>query len=276
MNIWQNGIGATGSLFGATKGLSTTGSVWFVDSAAATHGDGTNELAPLATLVAAISAASSGDIISLASTHAETIASLVSFSSRLYIVGCGQSSGEPMATLTLGVAAGGVALSLASAGASGCVFSNIKFVANGRSSAAIQVTSSAKGVIFDACVFESTGAYLASGGSPGVALDLATGSEGNILQRCVFRSTAPSAATAANAAGLGMTTTTRTRLWECVFDAGSYGWATAYGCYSSSTHTDLLIKDLSLLRGADVLIGSSSTGNYNLSSASTGKGRVSW
>lgn len=109
MPIWSNGLGeALGdSLALRAQPLWTAGTVWWVDSANGTDAaapSGKERLQPLATLSQAITNAVAGDVIVLRDGHSETIADL-SIAKELTIIGAGQSDGKPTVKLTPGASA---------------------------------------------------------------------------------------------------------------------------------------------------------------------------
>jgi hypothetical protein len=267
MNVLTSGIGeATGDYLVTCAPLQTRGAIWYVQSTTGLDGAGLGKSSdrPLATLAQAQINASAGDIIVLMSAHAETITSLT-ISKQLTIVGAGSVGGRPSATIN-GTAARIII------GAAAVELRNIYFPMSlsANTSASVEV-----GAFAD---FQATGCYFEQGandaGAPYALYISSASATGVRLTNCSFVCTATAAATRPASAMQLNAAVVDMRMNGCVFDEGAVGWSFA-AMYGPFTNVRLRIESLSLLRGAVVLLGSTTTGYINVAT-STGNGRVEW
>lgn len=266
MNVWHNGLGATGSLYGTLQPLCCSGDVWFLDNGSANCADGSSpagkhEVAPLETLQQAVDNAVDGDIVVVASTHDETLSAEVEIDKELIILGAGSADGVPSATFRCAVAQGN-SIVLGSDFDGGCI-SNVRFVSAANSSSSVRATGAR--FLLDACYWD-----IAAGAV--VALDMA-GVIGATLDRCTFlNSSEYQTNRAISAVGCS-----NLKLPDLVLDAGTAGWSGGYAAvFGGGGQTGIWMPRLVLLRGSDVIV--SGVGNrfmYSLSDSSSGQGRVS-
>lgn len=265
MKVWPQGLGADGSELGTALELHTTGDVWFVDSETGTDGIsplGRDEKYPLETLAQAVTNAAAGDIIVLASSHDETITEQLSIAKRLTIVGSGSSAGIPSATIRCGT----TSEAAIEADADGIRIINVAFYVGDTATGLSTNPISAAAYHLEDCYFE-----LADGASSGATFAVVTGCS---AKRCTFKSARTEGGT--GGVGLNIYTSVNTLVEDCVFDAGEFGWSGGSGLYAmSDEQSNLVLRNLSLLRGSDVLVNSGSTG-YWYPGTTHSKGRVVW
>lgn len=266
MFVHPNGIGAsTGdSLVVSTAPLYMSGNVWFVDSATGNNlNNGRERRKPLATLLEAVNSASSGDIIVLLSTHAESITATVTIAKRVVIVGEGSSSGIPTASLTRGF--DGTMLSF-SAGGEGAQIRNVNFPASTVASAAARIVTIGSQHFI--------GCYLQSGANDtGAAISIGTNDVR--LESCTIIST--STTTAPAAAILLSGAISRLYIKNCIFDGGTIGFASFGYALNSNTNviTGLYAEGITLRNGADVDFATTTVG-FAGGLSGTIDGRVIW
>jgi hypothetical protein len=267
MQVLPGGFGgSTGdTLTVATTPVHMSGNVWYVNSTTGTDAGspaGRERNKPLATIAQAITNASNDDVIIFLSTHAETITSNQIIAKRLVFVGEGTASGVPTVTFTRNF--NGTMFSI-SAGGAGSQFRNIKFPASSQASASARISTSA--------AVKMIGCYVESGANDtGAALSI--GAEDNVIESTTFISssvtTAPSAAVAY---GGGFT---RLSFKNVIFDGGTVGFSLGIALDNASNTVNLLVMEgITLRNGADISVGSSSTG-FVAGLSSTNGGRVIW
>lgn len=269
MIVLPNGIGeATGDNLVTCAPLQTRGQIWYVQSTNGFNAAGVAGRSPdrpLATLAQAQTNASAGDIVVLLPAHVESINSLT-ISKQLTIVGAGVTAGRPSPTIT-----GGAAQRLV-IGAAGVELRNVYFPT---STVASILGYLEVGGVAD---FQCTGCHFEQGANEADAsycFYMATaGATGVRLTNCSFVNTAtvatarPAGAIQVNLASLDM------RMDGCVLDDGPVGYSFA-ALYAPFTNTRFRAENLSLLRGAAVIMAAASTGYVNVAT-STGNGRVDW
>ena len=274
-SVWTKGLGATGSIYGTMQPLVTTGDVWFVDSASGTDDDsprGKNELYPLATLVQAVDNAVDGDIIVLASTHSETLSAngYLSLDKRVTILGQGQSAGVPCATLNLDYE-GGVPLEFGASEAVGCCVSNVRFTLGASlESSNCGISVVVGNILFDTCYFEVRRCTM---------MRYYGCAAGSLNVNCTFVNVTASPATPVEGGhAIYMAGSSHVRMKRLTLDAGAVGWKNGIALDASTggQQIDLRLEDLTLLRGSDVDVYPTSSGQYNISNESSGQGRVHW
>ena len=271
--ISSAGIGATtGPDLVTAAPLYHGGDIWFVSSAlGSASNSGNDRLLPLATLQAAVDAASDGDIIVLLSTHAETISTVITLSKCLDIVGEGVSAGIPTAVLTLG----GTTSNMFTITSLRVSLRGIRFMPPAATSTGnyISASTTAKSLLsVTDCHMSMNGHNTAYG------IDCTSGATIIDIARCTFLSTAtanaarprPAVFTCSNSDGLLV-------MDDCTFDAGTVGFLSTgivgtYGLHAIHGST-VRIMGLNLLRGADVSIFESTTGYISLGTV-TGSSRV--
>jgi uncharacterized protein YuzE len=251
--VLPNGLGqALGNSIAVNTPFYTTGYVWYVHAEDGEDSDGiTGQSAqrPLATLAQAQTNASDGDVIVLMDGHEESINSLA-ITKRLLIVGGGQSGGRPTVKVTPTTNADALEIT-----ADGVELRNIWFEEQAvSSSASANLIINASRVRVVDCYFE-TGIY----DSAGVSIQ---GTESSVeLEGCTFVSTSTDPDELPDQAVELTGTITDLRIRDCVFDGGTLGWSEIYAIYAADgTVTDLRIENVSLLRGADVLLDADTTG----------------
>jgi hypothetical protein len=251
--VLPNGLGqALGNSIAVNAPFYTTGYVWYVHAEDGEDSDGiTGQSAqrPLATLAQAQTNASDGDVVVLMDGHEESINSLA-ITKRLLIVGGGQSGGRPTVKVTPTTNADALEIT-----ADGVELRNIWFEEQAvSSSAAANLIINASRVRVVDCYFE-TGIY----DSAGVSIQ---GTESSVeLEGCTFVSTSTDPDELPDQAVEVAGTITDLRIRDCVFDGGTLGWSEIYAIYAADgTVTDLRIENVSLLRGADVLLDADTTG----------------
>ncbi len=269
--LWPNGIGESlGDLLVTETNLTTSGKVFFVSSI---RGNDTNTGGSQDTAWATLNNALTGEgavvndsTIVLLAGHTETISTAITTSlTGLTLVGAGSSGGIPTVTLTMNTA--GNTGGIISTGA-GFRFMNIYVTTRGTLSTAPSVSLKAANSMVRGCYFES-GAN-DGGGSLGIDANVS----GIRIVNTTFTSVATSVATQGQA-GLFLTTVcSDLELSGVVCDASTNGFIDV-GINLNQTVTRLRGESISLLRGADMAIGSNSTG-YVLIPTSTGGAKVEW
>lgn len=262
------GLGYSGDYLAGIQPLATTGDVWYVDSASGANAvspRGKSPEYPLATLGQAVTNAASGDIIVLMPTHDETLTAQITMTKRLTIMGLGNTSGVPLASLTNNVS-GSDMLEYSSAP---WEIRNVRFKEDG-SSATLSKLKLGTDCRVEGCLFEvgddDPQAYAA------VALDTASAIQ---IIDSTFKSVGTDA-TSPPGALITSLVVTDTLIQRCTFSAGITGFYgnDGYGVYLNANMVNLVLEDLTL-QGCDVYVAAASTGRYNVVS-STGSARVEW
>ncbi len=268
LSMFPNGIGGTlGSRLATCKPLLTSGNVWYVDTTNGVDAGGSagqNRESPLLTLAQAVTNSSAGHAIVLINNSTVALTGAQSIAGR-YVLGEGEASGVPSSTITFN---GAGQLTMGSAGGE---LRNVRITARSAASGAStpRVLVSASSQLVEDCYFDCDANDDAS------ALSLATSLANITVRGCTFVSTATSTSRpvmAMDCAG----TSSDLALEDCVFDAGTYGWSATWALdISAGIITRLKGIGLSFLRGADWGIHASSTGYFNVATA-TGGSRGSW
>jgi hypothetical protein len=283
--LLPNGIGgSSGDSLVSVKPLQISGTVWYVDSQTGNASyTGKDRLHPLATLGAAVTASSAGDIIVCLSGHTEEVSAAIALASRRTIIGEGFSAGKPTVKLTLAHATADI-FALATA-AGGSQFRNLHFQPPGKavtpgaasgSFIACDVANTPTSVIVKGCYFDHD-QYC-----DGFGIRLRPTCNYWHVVNCVFTSTETST-TATNKPQPAMSISgaiTGLYMDGCVFDGGTVGfddgsdnpWAFDG---SAAATTDFHCEQLSLLRGADMKLHANTTGWVNVQT-STGMAMVEW
>jgi hypothetical protein len=267
---WPNGIGASlGDTLGTCAPLTTSGSTWFVNSAT---GDdsyaGADELKPFATLGAAVSASSGGDIIVLMDGHAETITGAVTPLTATTIVGTGSSGGKPTVKLTMNASAASM-LALSNAGVS---IRNIWFNANAQANSAAMIAVSNQQIRISDCYFECA-QY-----DDAACISLNASTQNFYLKDTTIVSTGTSVAAQPYCGIRSSAAISYIVIEGLTLDNGTVGFSNPYSMDfggAGSAITALHGESITLLRGADVFLHASTTGFFNAQSV-TGAGKVLW
>lgn len=265
--VWPNGLGgATGDTLGTCKPLITSGSVFYVDSVTGSpEYDGTDEARPKSKLTDAVTLATGNDIVVLLPTHNEVITAQITVGTGITILGLGSAGGKPTAKLTRGYDG-----SIFSMSGSSSALRNIYFPASTVASATPHVVTSDSGINISDCYFEM------GANDQHSALYLNTSTQD-------FRLTDTSFVSTAAATGDQPFTTVRLGaalshiyLIGVTVDGGASGWGSPYGLdLGTFAITILRAESLSLLRGSDMHVTSTTTGYVNVQTA-TGSSRVLW
>lgn len=273
MKVSPNGLGESlgGDPLLGQKPFWVGGNVWWVNSVTGTDASGTagqDQQKPLATLGQAVTNSAAGDVIVLQSGHVETLTSALTISSARTIVGVGTTSGKPGAQLKLNSANA----SLLTLSGAGCQLRNIYFPgnvqSNGGASGKVAIPATANILIY--------GCYFECGATDQQDAVQATASSNSLrVENCTFVSTATSTATRATN-GLKLAgAITDVIVVNNTFDDGTVGFAGKAADLSGGTITRLHAYGNSLLRGADFVINSASTGFFGTGTLSGGS-VVSW
>jgi hypothetical protein len=268
---FPNGFGElTGDSLVTTAPWYTSGTIYYVSSALGDDTNaGTERLQPKKTVGSAETAASSGDIIILASDHDETLTATLALSAGITIVGAGSSSGQPTAKLTNNSAT----TELIDVRGANCAVIGILFPTNDQTNAAARVAigsvefAAVDNFILRGCRFESTST------DTGAAVDLAAGDRGTI-DDCQFVVTSTTGTSPGS--GLEITDVNMDGLIirDTTFDGGTLGYEDGIALKgAASTMTFARFENVSLLNGADATIEASSGGRMNFVNT-TGSGRV--
>ncbi len=271
MLILNNGSGElTGDDLALAAPLQTPGTVWFVNSATGTDAAspaGKDREKPLATLAQAQTNAAAGDIIFLEAGHSEIYTALLTISKQLWIVGGGAPNGTAPVQFSINAAANNI-FSLTAANTE---LRNIRFNSSVQSNTGGgngRVNVSVAGCRIRGCYFASSAL------DQGPAVQLGVGADTCRMENCTFVSTATTTATRPTIGISVAGAIADLELYGCIFDDGTVGYSTA-SFSATATITRLRGFGISLLRGADMLFTSATTGWLNVATA-TGGGRVVW
>jgi hypothetical protein len=270
MTILPNGIGAASGVSLVTSGvLFTSGDIYYVSSVLGDDANsGKSDKDPKATFSSAYAASSAGDMMVLMTNHAETLTAAITISKRLTIVGCGQLSGLPTVKFTNNQAAG----QLFTITTTGVEFRSIWFEEDAQANSAVKISTNQARTYFEDCYFQI------DGNSNAACVQVNTGASDSCFRNCTFVSTSlaqddptnndpPTTAVEITAVMNGM------RLQGCVFDGGQVGFSDYALKGTAGAITNFRALDISLLRGADIAVTSSSTGYIHVTT-STGSTRV--
>lgn len=271
MNIRPNGLGEIlGDVLATTKPLYCSGAVYFVRSTIGSDVDtGLDHERPFATLAHAVATASAGDVICLLDGHTETLAAAIAINKQLYIVGGGSSGGKPTVSFLTSVGNQDIFdISAAHTEIRNILFKEPTVNANGGAFGS-KVSISANGVRVIGCYFEmgpkDVGQY---------GLFLSAGVTDVRLTGTTFISTATNSATrpygALSFSGGG--TFTDFEMDGVVFSDGTVGYQNPSFDGAGRTFTRFRGMNLSLLLGADMVIGTWT--GFFATPTTTGGGRV--
>lgn len=271
--LFAEGIGLTGDDLLTAAPLYITGDVYYVSSAGDDGWNGTAEDTPFLTLAAAIAVANDGDNIIILSGYTETRTTKLDITQNdLTIVGVGSASGVPTVAFSHNAAENaGVSLT-----GDRILLANVTFkpATQANTSGRLQVVGNnctLRNVRVECGQHDAVALYLApvaegDGDRPGVTLDGVT-----VVSTATTTATRPTlGATLATAANTG-----RLDMSGVVLDNGTVGFTTCAFSMAASSSVHVRCTDLSLLRGADIILQSGNTG-YVHPATVTGGGRVRW
>jgi|GEM_PF-2095616 len=272
IQYYPNGIGGypPGDFLDTCKPLQTSGNVWYVSSLIgidAVAPAGQNREKPLATMLQAVTNAVDGDIIVFLPGHTQTLTLTQTLLKRLTLMGEGVVDGKPAVTLRANMPA----LNLLQIGAPNCEIRNIYFAPN------LALNSDPKVNVGDVD-FLIRGCYFDCGGNdkgPNVALQSS--------RARIESSTFISVATASNSQPKAAITTftgsniTGFTMRDTVISAGPFGFANyaAVDLTVGTAISQVVMENISLLLGADMVLLPATTGRINIQTA-TGGSRVQW
>ena len=268
-NYHSNGLGGTsGSRIATASNIISSGSVYYVSSVSGDAAyDGTSRLYPKALFSQANSLVSDGDIIVLLADHSETIASKVTISDKIFIVGEGSQNGQPTVEFKKGLSSSDIFR----INSEDVKFENVKFTSPDSAASGGYLEVDKGGTSFRGCRFEFNGNNNARGVEIANALSciefkncvfVSTGAEGTNIPR-------PAVEVGSNVSGL--------ILDGCTFDGGLVGFEDSsnnpYAFDATSGGIDSLeIYGLSVLNGTQVALHENTTGlAANVTSSVGGK-----
>jgi len=263
----QGAGGVLGDAYATAAPYQGSGDIWYVATGGtdAASPAGKDRQKPLATIGQAHTNAANGDTIVLMDGYAETRTTQLSITKSLVISGEGTAGGVPTARLSSNSAAAGL---LQFVGV--CYIRNVYFPTNIQSNnfvgGKIQIVST------NNC--QIVGCYFECGPNDQTcAVEVQAGTVGFRAENSTWISIATSVATRP-VSGLKVTSTSsHTNIVGCIFDDGTVGFSTASCDLGNGVQTNLSLLNNSLLLGADLLIGSSST--YRIAGlTATGGGRI--
>lgn len=262
MPVHPNGLGQSlgDSLVVVGGPIYTTGKVWYVDSTVGSNSyDGRSDKRPLATLAQAQTNASNGDIIVLLADHAETYTSALTITKELVIAGAGSSSGNPTVTFTNNQS-GGYLFNIT---ADNVELRNIWFEEESQSNSFPTIASSGDNLRMVGCYMQLD----ENTAHAGVQLDQAAG-EVAFIHNCTFVSTAAAIGSVPDTAifkqGAGYL-----RMVGVTLDGGSYGFEGGYAYdEDQGAGGETVVDQITLLRGADMRLHTSTVGFVQVSSDS--------
>lgn len=269
-NSYPNGAGGTlGDTLATCKPLlvHSGGAIWYVAGSSGTDAAspaGQNREKPLATLAQAITNSSAGDIIVLLSGCSIVLAAVHSLGGRV-LVGEGGLTSAPTATVGFDGANGELRLD-----AAGSRVGGIKFTGRTGALAVVRITISAsnceiRGCTVDCGANDTAAAVLLSGALSGV-----------LIQNCTFTSTATLVTAQPESALKSNGVQTDLLIRNVAFDAGTVGFSNYYALdLSVGVHVRLRAESVSLLRGADATLNTSTSGSFN-PQLTTGGSRLVW
>lgn len=272
VQYYPNGIGGTapGDSLDLARPLQTTGNIWYVSSLVGTDAAspaGQNREKPLATVAQAVTNAVDDDIIVFLPGHTQTLTALQTIAKRLTLIGEGTTSGKPAVSFLNNSAAAGMFNVTADA----CEFRNLYFPPNLQTNSTSRVSWAGTNGAIRGCYFEcgatDTGAGLSINNS-GFALESST-----FISVATLTSAQPGIAIRAFNVG----TIIGLAMRNVVVSAGTVGFSNyaAVDFTFATAVTQIKIEGMSLLLGADMAVGATSTGRINVQ-LSTGGSRVSW
>ncbi len=271
-----NGIGGTvADALITAKPLVYSGEIWYVDSQTGDAAfSGKDRKFPLATIQQAVTALGTGqnNIIVCLDGHTEDISAAITIDKRMTISGDGQNSNVPTVELSNGFTA-----NMFTVTSTHVKFRNLRFrMQTGGTSAFAYVESAQDALTFLGCHFDMNERTLGSGVSQ------LTGADNWRYDNCKFEqfdTTSPPVARSRPAILVGGAITGLT-MTNCVFDGGVNGFQNAGGepyAFDSSAGviTDMDVLDMSLLRGSDFAVATTTTGHIG-PAITTGSSRIIW
>lgn len=268
MIFLPNGMGETtgDALASSNKPLQASGKVYYVHHTGSDAYTGLNRAQPFATIAAAYTAASAGDILCLLDGHTQQVSAVLIIAKALTIVAGGSSGGVP--TVNFQATTGG-AYSIFQITAAGTQIRNVKFKSSTVAHSAWRLE-----VIADSCAI--VGCYFECGANESGGQSVLIGNaQANVLfKNCTFVSTATSAAATPASALDHNGTTTNLTLDGCVFDGGTVGFTGGIAYTEAGIPTRRRGENISLLRGADVSLHTSAAQSYWQVTTSTGDARM--
>lgn len=269
-NNYPNGVGATlGDTLATCKPLlvNSGGAIWYVAGAGGTDAAspaGQNREKPLATIQQAITNSSSGDIIVLLSSCSLVLATVVNLGGRV-LIGEGGLTSLPTATVGFDGANGELRLD-----AAGSRVGGIKFTGRTGALAVVRITISASNCEMRNCTMDCGANDTAAGVLLGAAIS------GTRIENCTFTSTGTVVTAQPESAVKSNNAQTDMLLRNVTFDAGTVGFSNYYALdLSNGVHVRLRADGISMLRGADVTLNTSTSGSFN-PQLSTGGSRLVW
>lgn len=267
-NIYPNGLGSSlGNELLTREPLYTSATVYYVH---ATDGDdtnaGTERKQPLATLAAAVTAASDDDIIVLLDGHAETLTSAQTVSERLTIVGEGRSNSKPTVKLTNNQSAA----SLLTITGNNVELRNIWFEEESQANTQSRIVVTGTDFRMVDCYVECNEN---DNDTSGGVVSFAAGWANARIENTTFISTATDS-TDGPAPAVDVDAGNQFEMDGVVFDGGTAGFLDGVA-FETGTVAVLRLKctNISLLRGADAAISGSATGFF-MPTTTTGSARV--
>ncbi len=267
-NVQQSGLGQVlGDPLVVNKPLYQSGKTWYVHNVTGVDAASPRGLSPeypLATIAQAVTNASDDDVICLMSGHTQTITGLQTISKKLAILGGGLSGGLPTVKFT-----NQTETAMFNITTPNVIIANIWFVCGSAGTLAP--------VYVDTTDFLIRGCYFECNNLVG-GVEFSTLQSRERVQNCLFVSTSTSTVPRF---AIKFQTMTDMEISGCTFDGGTVGWdgsgvqpgAAIYE--SAGSCTRFRGEDISLLRGSDIYLGSSTTGYLNVP-VSSGGSRVIW
>ncbi len=235
MKLFEEGLASTGdALLGGQ--FITTGAVIWVDSVAGSDAYAGDKETPLATLAAAISAATanSGDVIVIKAGHSETLTSPVTFSKAgIKVCGLGTGSGAPNFLCN-------AAIDCFTVTAANVEINNLYFPAGTTATNTARINVDATRVKIKGCTFVC-GVYDQH------TITITTNGTYARLQDCMFSVSAdgPDDAVILEAAVTGL------YVQSCTFDGSTYNWDDG-AIYSAQAHTNFIYDTCTLSNNARI------------------------
>lgn len=270
IQFYPNGAGgAVGDQIDTCKPLQTTGSIWYVSSLIGTDAAapaGQNREKPLATIAQAITNAASGDMIVFLSGHTQVIPAGQTIAKSLILVGEGTNGVKPAVTFSTSF----TSLPMFSLTANNIELRNLYFPASPSTVSSPRIAVSQPRCRIAGCYSEHNG----NDTSWGVQLN--AGADSFRVTNSTFISTATSTALQPLGALQSTTTVADLEFDNVVISAGTVGFSNyAAVDLSAAAATRIRMTNVSLLLGADMKLGSASTGLVNVQLATAGS-RVDW
>lgn len=269
MALWSNGIGETagGTLASTDTPLLISAGVIFCHYGTGNDANaGTDRASPKKTISGAYSAAAANGCIVLLDGHDEPItASLTLAKAGLTICGAGMSAGVPTCVFQQQ----GAGYFVFSVTAAGTTIDGVRFEASAGAGSSAMIDIQANEFVLRNSRVE------VNANNPFGGVQAVTGTPSDLqFIDTTFVCTGASGAAAPLTGLYGTVATTRVTLSGVTFDGGVTGF-TAGGVSWTADITRLRGENVSLLRGADAAFTASTTGYFNIATA-TGNARVVW